>query len=129
MIYFTRLPHDHLDLLRTMDAHIVNDGISLGERRKLAVVVGTQKSLLCFLGPLRMLRLIMKIQRIFLEKPLLADFTDVTKFFLVAFHMIEHRGLILFCGLARGTDKETRFVLGIGKCHSLGWTCSGAWMG
>ena len=53
----------------------------------------------------------------FLEKPLVADLTYVAKLFLVALHMIKHRGLVFFGGLARGAHKETFVVLGIGK-HS-----------
>lgn len=80
--------------------------------------MGAQEGLLCFLGPLWMFGLIMKIQCVLLKKPLVADFTDVAELFLVALHVIEHRGLILFRGLACRADKETRFVLGIGK-HGL----------
>ena len=53
----------------------------------------------------------------FLEKPLVADFTHMAKLLLVSLHMIKHRGLVLFGGLARRTHKETLVILGIGK-HS-----------
>lgn len=53
----------------------------------------------------------------FLEKPLVADLTHMAKRFLVALHVIKHRGLVLFRGLARGTHKETFVILGIRK-HS-----------
>ena len=59
----------------------------------------------------------MEIQRMFLEKPLVANLTYVAKLFLVAFHVIKHRGLVLFGGLARGAHKETLVILGIRK-HS-----------
>jgi hypothetical protein len=59
----------------------------------------------------------MEIQRMLLEKSLVADLTHMAKRFLVALHMIKHRGLVLFGGLARGAHKETLVILGIGK-HS-----------
>jgi len=64
-----------------------------------------------------MFRLVVEIQRMLLEKSLVADLTHMAKRFLVALHMIKHRGLVLFGGLARGAHKETLVILGIGK-HS-----------
>jgi hypothetical protein len=99
-----------------MNAHIVNDGVSLRQRREFACVAWTQESLL-FLGPLWVLGLVVEIQRMFLEKPLVAYLTHMAKLFLVALHVIKHRGLVLFRGLARGAHKETLVIFGIGK-HS-----------
>ena len=64
-----------------------------------------------------MLGLVVEIQCMLLEKPLVADLTHVAKLLLVALHVIKHRGLVLFGGLARGAHKETLVILGIGK-HS-----------
>ena len=52
-----------------------------------------------------------------LEKPLVADLTHMAKLLLVSLHVIKHRGLVLFGGLAGGAHKETFVILGIGK-HS-----------
>jgi hypothetical protein len=46
----------------------------------------------------------------------------MAKLFLVALHVIKHRGLVLFGGLARGAHKETLVILGIGK-HSGDGSC------
>ena len=54
----------------------------------------------------------------FLEKPLVAYLTHMAKLLLVALHVIKHRGLVLFSGLACGAHKETLVVLRIGKLHS-----------
>jgi len=110
--------HDELDFFRTMDAHIMNNSISLGERRELTRITRAEEGFL-FLGPLWMFRLVMEIQCMFLEKPLVADLTHMAKLFLMALHVIKHRGLILFGGLTGGAHKETLFILRIGKHDSL----------
>lgn len=69
-----------------------------------------------------MFGLIVKIKCVLLKKALVADLTHMTEFFLMALHVIEHGGLILFCDVARRAHKESLFVLNIGKRHS--WTCS-----
>ena len=118
MIHLTLLSHDELHFLCTMNTYIVNNRVPLGERRELTRITRAQEGLL-FLGPLWVLGLVMEIQCMFLEKPLVADLTHMAKLFLMALHMIKHRGLILFGGLAGRAHKETLVVLRIGKCHSF----------
>lgn len=119
MIHLPLLSHNDFHFLRTVNPYIMNDRVSFSKGRETAVVARAQEGLLFFLGPLRVLGLVMEIQCMFLEKSLITDLTHMAKLFLVALHMIKHRGLILFRGLASGAHKETLVVLRIGKCHSF----------
>lgn len=94
----------------------MNDHVSLRQGREFTVDTRAQECFL-FLGPFWVLGLVVEIQCMFLEKPLVTDLTHMAKLFLVALHVIKHRGLVLFRGLARGAHKETLIIFGIGK-HS-----------